>query len=85
VATINPSRERWFLRGSTRDLPEATLAHQGDGEARATRSALPAEVEISTVSGLALLCHGLGANDMGKVLADDQATGSQRTKICSGC
>jgi predicted phosphodiesterase len=72
VLSVRGNHERWFLRGSMRDLPNATLEHEVSPQARATLAALPAEVEIATVSGLALLCHGLGPNDMAKVLPDDQ-------------
>ncbi|HEY3256027.1 MAG TPA: metallophosphoesterase, partial [Polyangiaceae bacterium] len=72
VITVRGNHERWFLRGSMRDLPDATAPQQVSAQAHAMLAALPAEIEIATVAGLALLCHGLGPNDMAKVLPDDE-------------
>jgi hypothetical protein len=50
-----------------RDLPDATRRDEIGADAIAFLRALPATVELDTPAGLALLCHGLGADDMAQV------------------
>jgi len=42
-----------------------------DDSTRAMLAALPVTLEIATVGGPALLCHGIGSNDMSKLNPDD--------------
>jgi predicted phosphodiesterase len=71
VVTVCGNHERWLLAGTARDLPEATTLADVSPESQAFLARLPRMVEIATVTGTALLCHGLGPNDMAKVGPDD--------------
>lgn len=67
VLTIGGNHDRWLQDGEMRDLAGAT-----DGEDVAPRaleflSALPATRELDTPLGKALLCHGMGDDDMAAV------------------
>jgi predicted phosphodiesterase len=72
VIVVRGNHERWLLAGVARDLPHATPVDAVGAESRRFLAALPEMVEIETVQGLALLCHGLGPNDMAKVTPDDE-------------
>jgi predicted phosphodiesterase len=71
VVTVRGNHDRWFLTGLARELPDATLPASVSAESRGVLERLPPMVEIETISGRALLCHGLGPNDMAKVTPDD--------------
>jgi predicted phosphodiesterase len=71
VVTVSGNHERWTLGGHMRDLPHATRRAQLRDETVAYLLALPATIELSTPRGRALLCHGMGTNDMAGVGPDD--------------
>lgn len=71
VVTVCGNHDRWLLAGAARRLPDATSLASLSKESRAFLERLPRMVELQTVAGLALLCHGLGPNDMAKVTPDD--------------
>ncbi|MDI1446120.1 metallophosphoesterase family protein [Polyangium sp. 6x1] len=64
VVTVRGNHERWFLADDMRDLPDAHGRDRVSESARAYIASLPAMVEIPTIAGSILLCHGLGADDM---------------------
>jgi predicted phosphodiesterase len=71
VVAVRGNHDRWLLSGTLRNLSDAsTLAELSDAT-RAFLERLPPMVELATTDGLALLCHGLGPNDMAKVTPDD--------------
>lgn len=71
VIAVRGNHDRWLLAGSARDLSDATPTDSISDRTRAFLEKLPRMVEIRTIAGLALLCHGLGPNDMAKVRPDD--------------
>jgi predicted phosphodiesterase len=71
VVTVCGNHDRWLLAGTARKLPDATNPASVSKRSRQFLETLPRMVELNTASGLALLCHGLGTNDMAKVGADD--------------
>jgi predicted phosphodiesterase len=73
VLTAGGNHDRWLLDGDLRDLPLATLPEDVSAETLAFLRALPQTAEIATPDGLALLCHGLGTDDMVGVLPFDHA------------
>lgn len=66
---VQGNHERWFLAGTMRELPEATLT-VGAG-ARAFLASLPKTRRFETVAEPVLLCHGLGDDDMASVAPDE--------------
>jgi putative phosphoesterase len=71
VVVVRGNHDRWLLAGTARDLPDATPPECVTAESRRLLAQLPEMVEFETVQGSALLCHGLGPNDMAKVSPDD--------------
>jgi predicted phosphodiesterase len=71
VITVRGNHDRWLLAGTARDLPEATPVANITDSSREWLDHLPRWLEFNTPQGLALLCHGLGPNDMAKVNPDD--------------
>jgi putative phosphoesterase len=72
VFTVRGNHDRWFLAGRMRDVEGATQPDTFPEEGRAYLSSLPTTLEISTVSGELLLCHGMGENDLGRLGPDDE-------------
>lgn len=80
VVTVRGNHDRWFLRACTDDaflegfvkrLPNATSPHAVPPVVRALLQTLRPTVELSTIAGPLLLCHGLGSNDMARLKPDD--------------
>jgi len=71
VATVRGNHDRWFLTGMMWDLPEATSASDISATTYDFLRSLPQTRTFETVAGHLLLCHGLGENDMGRLLPDD--------------
>lgn len=72
VETVCGNHDRWVIGDSMRDLPEATPRHRVDQPNIAWLASLPETRDFSTPHGLALLCHGMGKNDMVGVRPDDE-------------
>lgn len=72
AVVVAGNHERWLLTDTMRDLPDAHRI--GDLEPRTLEylRALPRTRRLATLSGTALLCHGLGTDDMGSLLPDDR-------------
>ena len=73
VVCVRGNHERWFAGGHARSLPDATPAGTLSGGAKAFLASLPATRTLDTVAGAALLCHGLGRDDMARL--DDDTRG----------
>lgn len=74
VLGVSGNHERWFLGGAMRQLPDA---HPMDALTPEVERALrfwPPLLELSTVRGPLLLCHGVGRHDM-MVLKPDTLLG----------
>ncbi|MDH5672029.1 MAG: metallophosphoesterase family protein [Myxococcales bacterium] len=71
--TVGGNHERWLLDDMMRDLPHAILREELDPETLQYLQQLPLTVELQTAAGAALLCHGLGEDDMSKVVPHDHA------------
>ena len=72
VATVRGNHDRWLLRGTMGDLPDATDEAELDTDAKLFLAALPATRSYDTVAGRLLLCHGLGDDDMAGVRPGDE-------------
>lgn len=68
---VRGNHERWFLAGSMRELPDATLTVSA--ESRRFLAALPAQVRVDIPGGQLLVCHGIGDDDMASVDPDADA------------
>lgn len=71
VESVRGNHERWLLTGAARDLPDATPMDAVSARWRNALQRLPVMLEFDTPEGRALVCHGLGANDMARVKPDD--------------
>jgi predicted phosphodiesterase len=67
VITVRGNHDRWLLAGQMRDLNDATNPGEISVQSRALLEGLPTTVELETIHGPLLLCHGLGTNDMAQL------------------
>lgn len=65
--TISGNHDRWLQDSEMRDLPGATDRNELSGESVRFLAALPITIELESPAGPALLCHGLGGDDMAGV------------------
>jgi predicted phosphodiesterase len=72
VLTVRGNHDRWLVDGTLRELPDAMPVEALSDASREFLRSLPAMAEILTPHGLALLCHGLGTNDMAELKPDDE-------------
>jgi predicted phosphodiesterase len=72
VLTVTGNHDRWVIGDSMRDLVDATPRAKIDPAHLAWLGSLPETRDIQTPHGLALLCHGMGKNDMVGVRPDDE-------------
>jgi predicted phosphodiesterase len=71
VVVVAGNHDRWLLNNRMRQLPDATARGRLDGKTRQYLSQRPKTVEVPTIHGMALLCHGLGEDDMATLHPDD--------------
>lgn len=89
VLTVRGNHDRWLLEGYGRDLEEATHPSELTRASREFLAALPPTRSLQTPRGELLLCHGLGTNDMARLLPDDtgyavQANAELQALIANG-
>ncbi len=71
VITVLGNHDRWCINNELRNRAECTIFENLSPSSQAFLSQLPTQIELQTPQGLALLCHGLGENDMGKLMPRD--------------
>lgn len=72
VYTVLGNHDRWCIDGELRNRPECTIYNQLSAGSQQFLQQLPKTREFRTTNGNALLCHGIGHNDMGKILPGDR-------------
>lgn len=72
VLTVWGNHDRWLFIGTSRDLPNATYPSDLDSQSLLYLSSLRLTIKLETESGKALLCHGIGKNDMATVKPCDE-------------
>jgi len=80
VSAVAGNHDRWLLSNRMRGVPQAHALQALAAASCEFLGALPATRTIDTVRGAALLCHGVGDNDMRKVWP-----GSARMPIERSC
>ena len=68
VVCVAGNHERWFLAGEMLDLPNRTM--EVSEQTRAFLAALPVTRVLPTPAGGAMLCHGVGDDDMALLRSD---------------
>jgi putative phosphoesterase len=71
VACVRGNHDRWLFEGILRDAQGATALTTLTEPSRDFISQLPAVLELPVLGGSALLCHGIGTFDLGKVTEYD--------------
>lgn len=71
ILVVLGNHDRWLLKNEMRSLKEATQPDSLEVISQSFLSSLPSTIEFSTPHGLALLCHGLGKNDMARLTPGD--------------
>ena len=69
---VRGNHDRWVIAGEMRALPEAHRAELLAPSTRDFLASLPPTRTFSTDRGPLLLCHGLGENDMQRLLPEDE-------------
>lgn len=64
IATIRGNHDRWLLDLMVTSLPFATPANSLTKSSWRFLESLPVTLDVQTSDGLALLCHGIGSEDM---------------------
>lgn len=72
VVTVRGNHDRWCLGDTMRELADAVRFTALEPAAQRWLAALPPTVEMETAAGRLLLCHGLGDDDMARLLPDDE-------------
>lgn len=70
IRTVRGNHDRWQIDLPLITLPYATHPSQVNQKSWRFLESLPVTIELPTPSGLALLCHGLGPQDMQSVLPE---------------
>lgn len=71
VLTVSGNHDRWLITDQMRTLPDATERTDLQPFSLGFLKSCPATVEFITPLGNAMLCHGLGQNDMRRLTPDD--------------
>lgn len=71
IIVVLGNHDRWLLKEEMRNLKEADRLNCLSDTSKQFLSSLPATYEFLTTKGLALLCHGLGKNDMARLTPHD--------------
>lgn len=67
VVGVRGNHDRWFLSNQVRELPDAHERHLVSARVVEWLEALPPTLELPTVAGNVLVCHGLGLDDMASI------------------
>lgn len=67
VLTVAGNHDRWLLQDRVRHVADAHRLEDVDDASVGFLRGLPQVLELDTVAGRLLLCHGIGSNDLGKV------------------
>lgn len=70
VTTIRGNHDRWMLKQMVTSLPFATPANSLTKSSWRFLESLPITTDVQTSDGLALLCHGMGSEDMLSILPE---------------
>ena len=70
IATVRGNHERWLLSSEMLGLPFATNRNELTKSSWNFLRSLPETQEIETLLGRALLCHGIGRDDMASILPE---------------
>lgn len=71
VRAVRGNHERWILTDKARGLPNAHFRTDLDPSTLAWLSQLPSTWTAESAAGTLLLCHGVGEDDMIRLLPDD--------------
>lgn len=75
VLAVRGNHERWLFGGEMRGLPDSNSRFDVHVPEMTYLSELPTLRRLETVAGTALLCHGLGSDDMAGVWPQDDVLG----------
>lgn len=72
VLTVRGNHDRWLKDDTMRDLPDAHRMTRLSPGTIAYIKSLPPTAAVPTPIGTLLLCHGIGDNDMCRLMPDDE-------------
>lgn len=71
VLVVLGNHDRWLMKSEMRNLKEATQPDSLSEISQSFLRSLPLTLDFSTPHGSALLCHGIGENDMARLTPGD--------------
>ncbi len=71
VITVKGNHDRWLLMEQLRHLSHADQRQDISIQTYDYLTQLPQTIDLTTIGGKLLLCHGLGENDMASLKPDD--------------
>ena len=80
VRTVRGNHDRWVLEGKARHITDAHKLDDLSESSREYLEALPVQLDIDTIDGRLLLCHGVGDNDLRKVWPGTERMGVERSR-----
>lgn len=80
VHTVRGNHDRWLLEDKARHVPNAHLADDLDAATVSYLQQLPTELDLQTVNGPLLLCHGVGRDDLRKVWPGSERMPPERSR-----
>lgn len=72
ATVVRGNHERWLLADEARTLPQAHLRDDLSPQTIEWLTSLPATRTLESSAGKLLLCHGVGEDDMVRLLPDDE-------------
>lgn len=84
VLTVRGNHDRWLLENRFRDFDDSTQLAELVPASIDFLKELPTTAELETALGRALLCHGLGDNDMRGVVPHDEGNALQSNDELQG-
>lgn len=72
TVAVRGNHERWMLADEARTLPNAHLREDLSPDSREWLESLPPIRTLETVAGKLMLCHGVGEDDMARLLPEDE-------------
>ncbi len=80
VHVVRGNHDRWILESRVRHVAQAHQLHNLAPATRDYLSRLPVQLELDTILGRVLLCHGVAGNDLKKVWPGTTRMATERCK-----
>jgi len=84
VQVVRGNHDRWIVEDKARHIPDAHMLGELSEQTAEYLANLPGQIDIDTVAGRLLLCHGIADNDLRKVWPGTQRMPIERSHELDG-